>query len=164
MDVTQKNVGYTAVEIAVIIVVLSILCVLVVARWPGNRPKINSQARSLAGDIRYAQSLAMTQGVHYRLNILSTSTYSITTSAGGAVLNPSTGSNVVTLSGNILFGTLTGLPSNLIAFSGQGKPYTDSAATTTALASTAVIPLTVSGQTCNVSITQETGKVTVTCP
>mgnify|MGYP003395393228 CR=1 FL=1 len=155
--------GFTIAEFIVVIIIVGIMAAMALPRWIGSDTGLNAQAEALAADIRFAQSLAMTQATHYRSTVLSGNTYNTTHASGTPVLNPTKGTATVTLNDSVVFGTLTGLPSNLIAFDGQGVPYTDSAATTTPLATTATIPLTVSSSTCTLQITQATGKVSVSC-
>ena len=115
-------------------------------------------------DIRYTQQLSMTRGERYRLVITpATNAYKILNSAGTAITMP-TGNATVTLKSGITFGALTYLPNNLIVFDCQGIPYTNTVASHggTLLGNTATIPLTAGSLTKTVSISPETGRVTVT--
>jgi type II secretory pathway pseudopilin PulG len=157
----MKNIhGFYFVEFIVTIVILAILSTVVIVRWPGETINLNAQAQQLASDIRYTQSLAMTHGQRYRLNLVSTNQYTITTIGGTALNHPVTGSTTTTLGTGIIYGTFTNLPNNLIAFDGAGIPYTNSAATI-ALAATATVRLTFGSQTKTVQISPETGNVVV---
>lgn len=151
--------GFTMIELVVVTLIVSIIAVFSVSRWSATINP-NALAEQLASDIRYTQSLAMTHGQRYRLNLTAPNTYSITTTGGTAVPNSVTGTNTVTLTG-ITFGAFGNLPNNLIAFDGQGIPYTDSGATTT-LNATATIPVSTGGAvTRTIQISPTTGRVTI---
>jgi len=150
--------GFTVIELIVVMLITAVLSAFAVARWPSYSININAQAQQLASEIRYTQSLAFSQGQRYRLNLTSSS-YNITTIGGTSVSDPVTGSS----STNFASGTTvawSNLPNNLIAFDGNGTPYTDSSATTL-LAANATISLTRSGVTRTVLITPQTGRVIV---
>ena len=67
-----------------------------------------------------------------------------------------TGGTTQTLSSGLSFASLTNLPNNLIFFDTDGTPYVN-AAGTTALTSTAVIPITSGSSTANIQILPQTG-------
>jgi hypothetical protein len=71
------------------------------------------------------------------------------------------GNTTETLNSGITFGTFTNLPSNLIAFDSNGAPYTNTSLPGTALSSTATMPLTGDGSTETISISPQTGRVTI---
>ncbi len=157
----RKHSGFTMVELVLVITIIAILAVFSLPRWSASINP-NAAAEQLAADIRYTQSLAMTHGQRYRLNLVAPNNYSITTITGTAIPSSVTGANTVTLDSYVVFGTFTNLPGNLIAFDGQGIPYTNAAATT-ALATTATIPVTGGGSaTRTIQISPTTGRVTVT--
>jgi prepilin-type N-terminal cleavage/methylation domain-containing protein len=157
----HKTQGFSLIELSIVIILIAILAVMPFFNWPGSIVNLDGQAQQLAHDIRYAQSLAMSKGQRYRLVITTgTSSYQILNTAGTAILFPS-GSNTIILNSGISFGTLTNLPNNLIAFDGEGTPYTTTGSPGTALASTATVPFQNSGSTKTVSITPLTGMVTV---
>ena len=158
----HTNEGFTFLELIIVIVLLSILAVFSVSRWAtGINP--NAQAQQLANDIRYTQSLAMTNNSNrYRVNLITTSPngYSISTTAGTIIPSSITNNNTVTLGTSISYGAFTNLPNNVIAFDGLGIPYTNTTATT-ALTATASIPITSGGITITIQISPTTGNVTV---
>ncbi|CAL7964106.1 conserved hypothetical protein [Gammaproteobacteria bacterium] len=123
---------------------------------------LNSQAEMLASDIRYTQSLAMTNGERYRLVKTSSSRYQIQNSAGVAIVVPSgmpSDSFTVELGDKIFFGDFTKqLPNNFIAFNSKGVPYIDAS---TPLKKIATIELVTNGNKAAVLISPETGFVTV---
>jgi len=154
-----KQGGFTLIELTIVIIILSVLAATAFFSWPATTLNLDGQANQIAADIQYAQTLSMTSGQRYRFVKLSSTTYQILNASGSTV--SLYGRSTVTLNGNITFGTLTNLPNNLVAFDGEGSPYTDTGSPGTALASTATINLSASGQTTTVSITPQTGRVTV---
>ncbi|SRR5579883_91457 len=152
--------GFTVVELIIVLVVISILAVGAFISWPGRGINVYGQATQLANDVRYTQVLSMTKGQRYRLVKTSSTTYQIQNSSGTAIIG-AMGSTTVTLGTGISFGTLTNLPNSLIAFDGNGTPYVDTGSPGTALSSTATMPLTDGSNTNTVSITPQTGRVTI---
>ncbi len=53
--------GFTLIELVVIIMIISVLAVFVTANWPGLTLNLGAQTEQLAVDLRYTQSLSMTQ-------------------------------------------------------------------------------------------------------
>ena len=152
--------GFTLIELVLVIILLAILAVGAYLRWPGNVMNLSAQAWLLAADLNLAQSLAMTTGQRYRVVKISANTYQVQNASGTAVRSAS-GNTTVTLNGSIQFGTLTNLPNSLMNFDGRGTPYTDTATPGTPLASTAVWTFTAGGESATVSVTAETGRVTI---
>lgn len=162
MDViSSKTNGFTLVELLIVIAIISILTVTVLPKWQAGGINLGAQANQLASDIRYTQSLAMTSGQRYYLIKQSSNTYQIL-NASGSPITLAFGGTTMTLNSGITFGTLTNLPNSLIAFDGKGTPYTTSTSPGTILASTATMPLVSGSTTKTISITPETGRVTVT--
>lgn len=156
----QKNSGFTLIESIIVIIVISILAVAAYLNWPGVQINLGAEAYQIANDIRYTQSLSMTKGERFRLTRTSATSYQISNSSGTPIISAG-GATTVTLNNGIGFGTWSNLPNNLIVFDGKGTPYVDTATPGTPLASTATIPVVGNGQTTNIVITPETGRVTV---
>ena len=152
--------GFTLIELIVVLSIVVIIAVIAVPRW-STSPKLEAPAQALLADIRYTQMLAITHDQRFRTNFTLPSTYSITTTSGTAVSNPSTGGNTVTLQAGTTISVLGNLPNNLIAFDEKGIPYTD-AAGSVALAATATITLSNTNMTRQISITQGTGSARLT--
>ncbi len=161
-DIHLKNIqGFTLIEVIMVIVILGILAVMPLINMPSGSLTADGQAQQLASDLRYTQSLAMTKAQRYRLVITSgTRSYQILNTAGTAVRFAS-GNTTVTLSSGISFGTLTNLPNNLIAFDGEGVPYSTTGSPGTPLSANAAIPLQSSGSTKTVIVVPLTGQVDV---
>lgn len=146
--------GFTIVELITVIVLLAILSAVAVSAWPGERINLSAQAKALASDIRHAQNLSMTRGVRYEFLRTSSSSYQISTVSGTNVTTRNLGSTIT-------FGTLANLPNNLVAFDGRGVPYVNASSPGTALATTATIAITADGATKTISITPNTGYVSI---
>jgi prepilin-type N-terminal cleavage/methylation domain-containing protein len=152
--------GFTLTEIVIVILVVGILAIYPLIKWPGTVINLDAEAERLASDIRYAQSLSMSKGSRYEFIKTSSNTYQITTTTGTPVILGK-GITTVTLNSGITFGTFVNVPNNLIAFDGLGIPYTDNASTPTALASTASIPITNGSNTKTLTISPDTGSISI---
>lgn len=164
----MRSYGFTLVELIVVMVVMGILAAVFVPR--SNNPAIilSTQAEQLAADIRYVQSLAMTEGWsgvaptarRYRINFASTS-YNLTDVSGVAVAHPGGATGSIAFAGEVSISLPpSNLPNSLVAFDGLGRPYTDAAAGT-ALANVATISMVSGGSTRAIQIFPETGMVRV---
>jgi len=154
--------GFTLTELVMVMAVVGIISAIAVSRMGNAALVVATQAEQLAADIRYVQSLAMTQAAaasgqaRYRINFVSTSTYTFTRADGTAVPHPLTGSTAATALGSGV--TMAGPP--LVGFDGQGIPYTD-AAVSVLLGATATITLTKDAEVRTVTVAPETGLVRV---
>ena len=148
--------GFTLVELVAIIILVALLAFTAIPRLSAPSLDVDSQAEQLAAEIRYTQSLAMTRGDRYRIN-LTAAGYQITDSGGlNPEVHPGTSStSPVALDGVSLGGYNPPLTNNYVAFDGRGIPYVDAS---TALSANATITLT-GGATRNIVISPETGRV-----
>lgn len=166
MENPLRSPGFTLVELIVVMVVLGILAAVFIPR--SNNPAIilSTQAEQLAADIRYVQSLAMTQGWsgvspavprHYRINFTAT-TYNFTDDFGG-VAHPSGTTGAIPFAGGVSISVPpSNLPNSLVSFDGLGTPYTDAGAGAL-LASVATISMVSGASTRAIQIFPETGMV-----
>lgn len=153
--------GFTLVELVAIILLVGILAFTAIPRYL-NKSVIDASvmAEQLANDIRYTQSLAMTSGQRNRINLTAT-TYQITTSNGGLLTHPVTGStNPIVLNGVTLSGWSPPLTNNYVAFDSRGVPFS-LVTSSTGLTANATITLSIGGQSRNIVISPETGRVVV---
>ncbi len=158
--------GFTLTELVMVMVVIAIISAIALPRM-GNAPVlVSTQAEQLAGDIRYVQTLAMTQGQRYIISFPSATSYRFLDSTGTAIVHPATGSNAaITLGANITLALQPTFPAgNALEFDGLGVPYsvTTPATLNGPLTQPATIKLTKDTENRSVTVTQETGRVTVT--
>ena len=163
-----RSAGFTLTELIVMMLVIAIISAIALPRM-GNAPVlVSTQAEQLAGDMRYVQTLAMTQGQRYIISFPSATSYRFLDVTGNPVVHPVTGSNAaITLGANVTLALQTPIapPGNALGFDGLGVPYSVSMPAATfngALTQPATIKLTKDTETRSVTVTQETGRVTVT--
>src|SRR2546428_11221447 len=155
--------GFTLRELLIVMVIVGIISAIALTRTGNDPLMLSTQVDQLAGDIRYVQALAMTQGQRYRINLTATGyTLTLANAGGTLVPHPLTGSTAQTNWNSGVTGTLppTNLPNSLVAFDGRGIPYIDNVATNVLVAGTATITLSKGGANQTVSITPQTGRVT----
>ncbi len=161
-----RSAGFTLTEVVMVTVVIAIISAIALPRM-GNAPiLLSTQAEQLAGDIRYVQTLAMTQGQKYIISFPSATSYRFLDSAGNPVVHPVSGSNAaVTLGANITLALQPTVPAgNALGFDGLGIPYSvtpPAPFNIPPLTAQATIKLTKDTETRSVTVTQETGRVAV---
>ena len=88
--------GFTLLEVVLVMVVVGLLVWVALPRSFASDVKLNTAARQLQSDIRYAQELAMRTGQHHRIRFYAASNpspanqYDIVTAAGQPVVHPLT--------------------------------------------------------------------------
>ena len=152
--------GFTLVELVVVLLIVGVLAAMFVPRMGNDSLILAAQADQVIGDIRYVQSLAMTQGQRYRITFTPSAfpvIYQYMLTGGAVVSHPVAGSTAVTLNSQVTM-SLTNLPNNLIGFDGTGTPYSD-AAVSTPLMSAAAVRLTYGSDSRDIAIQPQTGSV-----
>jgi prepilin-type N-terminal cleavage/methylation domain-containing protein len=155
--------GFTLMEILMVLVVAAIVAVIVLPRMENDPLLVATQAEQLAGDIRYVQSLSMSQGQRYLLRVLSSTTYELEVKGGAQIPHPTGVPSPITLGSAVTMSavpTTASCPSGCIGFDGQGIPYSD-LTVSTALASAATITLTGNSTIRIITVSPETGRVLV---
>ena len=154
-----KTRGFTLLELVAVLIIVGIVSSIVFVSWPGNTTNLDGQAQQLANDLRYVQSLAMTNEQSYRVNFSATQ-YTFTESNGTtAVPHPAAGgSNVITLGAGMVLSTAN-LPNSYILYDKNGIPYTNTSGTKLAVQADVILTTTSSAST--VSIEPETGTVLI---
>lgn len=149
--------GFTLVELVLVMVLLGVIAAVAGVRWSDAGTNLGPQADRLASDIRYAQSLAMTHGQHFCINLAAAS-YQVTTNPNCTTLAalPTEQTNPVPLAAGVALATTNAV----LNFDTLGRPFSD-AAGTTQLAAVAVITLTAGTNVTTVRVTPGTGRVTV---
>jgi len=108
--------GFGIFELVFVLVVSSVIAFVVISFWPSSL-NVNTQAKELASDFLYTQSLSMTTGQVHHLKFLSPTEYEIRDMS----VIPTVQIKKVTLHSGV-FWTFTGL-AILIAYDEEGVPY-----------------------------------------
>jgi prepilin-type N-terminal cleavage/methylation domain-containing protein len=156
----RKTHGFTLIEMIFVILIIGVLAVLPIYNWPGTDINLDAQAKLLANDLRYTQSLAMSKSERYSLVGISSTAYQIQNSAGTPITLPS-GSTTETFNAGLTISGQANLPDGLVSFDGKGTPYLDTTVPGSPLVAgtTYTISITGGGLTKSVGISPITGRV-----
>jgi MSHA pilin protein MshC len=175
--------GFTLIELIIVMVLIGILTISIsVGTSRVGNIAMAAQAAQVAQDIRYTQSLAMTQHQSFRIyfcNPSNTSDYTvyqiIRDSDGTAVINPTTGtSNPTDLQTGIRFSS-SSVSGRRLVFDSQGTPYEGTSSSPFTSNQTVTLSVDTSGGGCSggscggtlpgctITITPNTGYVSVAC-
>src|SRR6195256_7007815 len=91
--------GFTLRELIIVMVIVGIISAIALSRTSNDPVMLSTQVDQLAGDIRYVQTLAMTQSQRYIVSFPSASSYRFLDSAGNPVVHPANGSNAAIVLG-----------------------------------------------------------------
>jgi len=144
-------------------VIVGIISAIALTRTGNDPLMLSTQVDQLAGDIRYVQALAMTQGQRYIISFPSATSYRFLDSAGNPVVHPANGSNAaITLGAGVTVALATAPAGNALGFDGRGAPYsvTTPATFNGPLTAQATITLSKGGANQQITVASETGKVT----
>lgn len=154
--------GFTLIELVFLIIILGIISVVIsISIGDINSTKLNSAARRLASDIRYAQQLSLTKQVRHGV-IFTANSYTVFENDNTAdpARNPQGGADfVISFTTGEFAGIAisTSLPGSVVKFESNGRPLDGTNAALTG--ATNQVTLTYSGSPKSLTITPETGKL-----
>jgi len=152
---TRQIKGFTLIELVLVLLISAIIATYAIIKVPAGSINISAQADQIAADIRHTQSLAINRGQRYRINFNSDRYWISNIDGTTLYTHPASASTVIFLDSGISLGS----SHTFLVFDGQGKPYTNALTPGTALATDAVITLTVASENRTVRISPETGRV-----
>lgn len=161
MKKLYNNLGYTIIEVIIVIIILGIISSIVLINWSYSSMNLDAQTSLMISDIRYTQNLSVSKNERCRFVInRSDKSYEIRNSSNVNEPMPN-GNTKQSLSHDTNFGSLTNI-TNTIIFDGKGVPYTDTTTPESPLSTNATITLqTDEGKTKTVTIIPETGKISI---
>jgi len=157
--------GFTLIELVAVLVIVAIIAIFIVPRTPTQAAMtLSARVEQLAADIRYTQTLAMSNGQRYCITLTPSSPYSgysMTTGASNCATttaHPANFAQPIAMCSGATCVTAPALTNGYLQFDSLGQPYTAAA---TLLAADAVITVTDGGSSQTLTVTPITGRVTV---
>lgn len=147
-----KQIGFTVVELVIVIVIASILAVVAYSVWSTSTFTLSGHANVIAADIRHTRDLSVTKNESYRINFNNSTYYQVQDETGTPIILVGNDSTDISLPSGYTIST----PGTLM-FDGKGVPYLNSVK----LSGAQSITLSMSDGSKNITITPETGLVTV---
>ena len=161
-DKHARQAGFTLIEIVVVTLLIGILALLAIPRFP-QYPTAGVVSRRLLSDIRYAKELAGRLQTMSGIYFISSTQYRVFTNndTNNAAKDPHTGTTYeVTMSGKLSGVTLSQTFTNsILKFDSLGTPL-EGSGSGTALGAAKTISVAGPGGPRTVSIEPNTGKVT----
>ncbi len=151
--------GFTLLETVIALTVVALVAAVVGPKWLENDTDVQVVAQQLQNDIRYVQGLAMTHGQRHRIYFNVSTGYRIADNSGTNVAHPLNSSGNVSFPSGVTIQS-NGFSSGYLAFDGRGIPY-DGA---TSISAATTVRLVKNGTTRTLTLTPDTGYVTVTSP
>jgi prepilin-type N-terminal cleavage/methylation domain-containing protein len=151
---TKKDAGsgFTLVELILVLTIVAVLAVAAVIGFDVSGADTDAVAIALRSNLQLAQDLAMTQGSPYGFRSIDASNYEIFEGAPGSpARDPLTASDFLVAISPVVFAGVT----PIITFDSTGVPD---------IAADAPIVITHLGVTRTVTVTAETGFVTLSSP
>lgn len=151
--------GFTLMEAIVTMAIIGIVAAVATPRWLQNSADVEAMARQLQNDLRLAQNMAMTRGQRHRVYFDVATRYRLTDNAGVNVAHPLVPTGNVNFSSGVTI-VANNFAAGYVAFDGRGVPYNGAAALTGATS----VQIGKGGTTRTITVSQQTGYVTVTAP
>lgn len=146
-------------EAIITVAIIGIVAAVATPRWLQNTADIEAMARQLQNDIRLVQNMAMTRGQRHRVYFDVPTRYRLTNNAAVNVAHP------LEPTGNVNFSSGVTIVANnfgggFLAFNGRGVPFNGAVA----LAAATSVQIGKGGTTRTITVSPQTGYVTVTSP
>lgn len=153
---TQKNAGFTLIEMITVLLIISIVSIVVISRWTGTDIELIAQIEVIKSHLRYAQSKAMSTSSNWYVHFETTPApgkYTLYKPGSVRYFPGETDSSMTLKSGASLTAELTGLP--YVIFDYLGRPYLNNSGTPGT--QIAIAKTIITSSVGNVEIKPETG-------
>ena len=121
--ISDKNHGFTLIEMIAVLIILGVISTVILSRVPSvSDYEMRGELDTLKGHVRYAQACAMGSNSTWKLDILSSSSYSLVNADALNVYFPATESYIVTLEALNISSISGPAPPGAVSFDGFGSP------------------------------------------